>query len=301
MTEPRRRTYWHLEGLRRKPGDYDIATSRLLYYPGRGFEVTLPIGEWYQRHQSNSPLQVADWEAFRDPRETTYASYIELAKSRETYVDGLFEAIETTGYDARLQPDWLALLARVLGPLRYPLHGLQMLAAYVGHMAPSGRIVVAAAFQAGDEMRRVQRVAYRIAQIRQRVPGFAGDSASIWQKDPVWQPLRQVIERMLVTWDFGEALVALNAVLKPHFDRKFMVELANLAEASGDELLARILASLEQDCAWHRSWTRALLDMLVAERPDNRAIIDGWTARWREPVEQAMAAFAPVLAGRSAA
>jgi Methane/Phenol/Toluene Hydroxylase len=41
------------------------------------------------------------------------------------------------------------------GPLRFPGHGLQMLAAYIGKMAPSSRITMAASFQAADEMRSV--------------------------------------------------------------------------------------------------------------------------------------------------
>lgn len=297
MSQPRRRTYWHLEGLGRKPVDYDIATSRLLYYPARGFEVAVPMADWYRRHQQGSPLQAGDWDAFRDPRETTYASYTELANVRETYLDGLFDAIETTGYDARLRPAWVALLARVVAPLRFPVHGLQMAAAYLGSMAPGGRVVVAAAFQAADEMRRVQRLAYRMAQLRLRDPRFGEDSKRVWQSDPAWQPMRQVIERLLCTWDVGEALVALNLVVKPAFDQLFMVDLARLAERRGDEVLARILASLEQDCVWHRAWTAALVDALVAQRADNRQVIDRWIEGWRPAVDAAVAAFAPVMAG----
>ena len=67
---------------------------------------------------------------------------------------------------------WVDTLERLLPPLRYLYHGLQMLAAYVGQMAPSGRITIAAALQAADEMRRVQRIAYRMAMLRRLRPGF---------------------------------------------------------------------------------------------------------------------------------
>jgi len=43
-----------------------------------------------------------------------------------------------------------------------------------------------------------------------------------WQNDPIWQPLREVIETLLVTWDWGEALVALQFVLNAAFDKLFM-------------------------------------------------------------------------------
>ena len=41
MREPPK-TYWHLAGARRMPTDYEVATSKLHYYVGRGFEMAVP-------------------------------------------------------------------------------------------------------------------------------------------------------------------------------------------------------------------------------------------------------------------
>src|SRR5687768_5921749 len=128
----RLKTYSHLERDRRLPKEYELVTSRLLYYPGRGFEVSTPLEAWYEKYQGASLLGGCDWESFSDPRETTYAKYTALALQGETYLDGVLEAIQTTGYDRTLETEWRATLDRVLGPLRYPLHGFQMIAAYVG-------------------------------------------------------------------------------------------------------------------------------------------------------------------------
>jgi toluene monooxygenase system protein E len=286
-----RRTYWHLEGRQKKPTAYEIASSRLLYYPERGFEVAVPLADWYARYQAGSPLRLRDWDAFADPRQTTYARYTELQLAKETYVSGLLDAIDATGYDARLAPAWIALLDRVLAPMRYPLHGLQMIAAYVGHMAPGGRIVIAAAFQAADEMRRVQRIAYRMRQLQLTHPDFGRDSRRTWQEDPLWQPLRALIERLLVTYDWGEALVALDLVVKPAVDRLLMDDLGQLAARRGDDVLQKIFLSLAEDCAWHVDWSRALCDLAAAEAPANAEAIAGWVAAWQPPVERAVAAL----------
>src|SRR5690606_3877752 len=164
-------------------------------------------------------LVMHDWECFHDPRATTYTKYTELQKTKETFVDELLKSIEETTYDARLSPAWVDVLSRAIGPLRYPIHGLQMVAGYVGHLAPSGRLVVACAFQAADEMRRIQRLAYRACQLRARDPDFATRSRADWEGDAMWQPLRRAVEQLLVTYDWGEAFTALNLVLKPAFDR----------------------------------------------------------------------------------
>ncbi|HKQ70645.1 MAG TPA: hypothetical protein VJT73_14965 [Polyangiaceae bacterium] len=295
MTRPRRpalglKTYSHLSRERRLPSDYELVTSELLYYPKRGFEVQTPLQGWYDEHQRRSPLTVPDWERFRDPRETTYATYTALASERETYVDGTLSSIEETDYDKELSTEWRTLIERVVAPLRFPVHGLQMVSAYVGQMAPSGRITVAAAFQTADEVRRIQRVAYRMAQLSMTDPMFGKESRDSWQKDEIWQPLREAVERCLVAYDWGEAFVALNVCIKPVIDELFMVHLPKVAKDHGDYLLGQIFSSLNEDCKWHRDWAAALLTTAVRDRPGNRDVIAGWVDRWR-PI--ALAAAAP--------
>lgn len=289
------KTYWHLLESRRKPSEYDITSSRLLVYPDRGFEVNLPLGQWYATYQQGSPLRCRDWDGFRDPRETTYARYAELQSRKETFVAGLLDALDATGYDRNLSPAWLSILERVLPPLRYPGHGLQMAAAYVAHMAPAGRIVIAAGLQAADEMRRVHLLAYRLRQLQETHPEFGHVGKEMWQADPVWQPLRQLVEHLLVTYDWGEALTALNLAVKPAVDELFMTHFARLAASQGDEILAKIFFSLNEDCAWHREWSRALIAHLLPDDRGNRGCLEAWLERWRPDVMRALEAFAPLF------
>lgn len=285
------RTYSHLMRHRRVPSEYDLATSDLLYYVGRGFEVDVPLAPFYERHQTASPLVCADWEAFRDPRETTYARYTALAAAKESHLQAVLDSLESSGDDARLPDDRRALLESLWAPLRFAGHGLQMLAAYVGQMAPSGRITVAALAQAADEMRRVHRIAYRIAQLRRHHPSFAAGSLASWQGDPAWQPLRRAIELRLVAFDFGEAFVALNVCLKPALDG-LLAELGRFARAGGDFVLSQLLASFDEDARWHRAWTQALLELTIRDRPANRAVVQGWIARWGPDAAEATRALA---------
>jgi len=284
-------TYWHLEGARRAPSDYEIATSRLLYYVGRGFEVDVPLGEWYRRYQTGSSLRCDDWDRFADPRETTYAKYVALQQAKEAHVEGLLRSIDESGYDGKLDPRWVDTLERLLPPLRYVYHGLQMLAAYVGQMAPGGRVTVVAALQAADEMRRVHRLAYRMAMLRRVRPGFGEGGKELWERDAAWQPLRRLIETLLVTWDWGEAFAALNLGAKPVLDAFFLDAVAGAARARGDYLLGEIFFSLGEDGAWHRAWAQALADVAAAADAGNRARLDGWAQKWSA---EARAAIAPL-------
>jgi toluene monooxygenase system protein E len=297
---PQQKTYWHLLPQKRMPSEYEIVSSKLLCYTGEGFtgkrfELDVPLKDWYRRYQEESPLVCSSWEAFRDPRETGYTKYVALQREKEIFVDGILDEIETTGYDAHLRPEWLTILANMFAPLRYPGHGFQMIASYIGQMAPSGRITIAASFQAADEMRRIQRIAYRIRQLQHIYPGFAADSKNLWQTDPTWQPLREVVEKLLIAYDWAESFVALNVVLKPLVDELFMKYLSELALREDDYLLGQIFYSLNEDCQWHRQWSESLVRMVIQDNVHNRDTIQSWINQWHPLAARAVHAFAQLF------
>lgn len=297
------KTYWHLLQQRRMPTEYEIVTSKLLCYTGEGFtgkrfELDVPLRDWYKRFQQESPLICSSWEKFRDPRETTYTKYTEIQRDKEIFVDGILEEIDSSGYHGRLSPRWLHVLSRVVAPLRYPGHGLQMVASYIGQMAPSGRIVITATLQAGDEMRRVQRIAYQVRQLQRIYLGFASDSKERWQSDPLWQPLRMAIEKLLICYDWAESFVALNLVLKPMVDDLFMNHLSDLALREGDHLLGQVFYSLNEDCLWHRQWSQALTRMAIEDNSLNSATIQGWIEKWYPVAAGAVQALVPLFEGK---
>jgi toluene monooxygenase system protein E len=283
------RTYWHLQSRERVPSEYEIATTRLLYYTKQGFELPTPIAAWYERYQRGSRLR-GTWQTFADPRATTYTSYVARQNEREAFADQIARSIEETGYDRELDSRWLDLLGTVLPVLRFPCHGLHLIASYVGQLAPEGRLVVTCAFQAMDELRRIERLAQRTRQLMEVRPGL-GDAARLaWQRDAAWQPLRRLVERLLVTYDFGEALIKGLLVLKPAFDALFMRGFARLAADRGDRLLFELFSSLDQDSRWHEAWADASVDAALVEEAHNAEPIREWIAAAWPDIRLALAA-----------
>jgi toluene monooxygenase system protein E len=277
-----RRTYLCLEGQRRKPSDYEITTTGLLYYPARGFEVETPVWQHYLEFQRASCLSCPRWESFEDPAHTTYRSYVAQRRDQETFLDRLFERPPLP-----LAPGLEPLLA-VLSALRFPLHGWQMVAAYVGSMAPSGRISVAALFQSADEMRRIQRVCQWLTRSGQQTVELDALGRELWQQHAGFQGLRRLCEQLLVTYDWAAALIGLNAVIKPLFDRLLFEHLATLAKHHDDELLEQTLKSLGEDSRWHEAWSSQLLALVVESEPANAAAFSASLQRWQEPATGAM-------------
>lgn len=308
--ERRRPTTWSLLGdVRRKPSAYEVVTSKFHYHFRRQpapFELDpdTPINQWYRRYREGSRLQAEDWEDFRDPHRLHYKTYVALQHSRETVIDGLVDDFERRDHDAGLRTEWVRLLQRLYLPARFPIHALQMTALYVGQMAPSSFITNAAYFQAADELRRVQWVAYRAKSLALAHGSELASSEaarSIWESDAAWQPMREAVEKMLIAYDWGEAFAALNLVVKPMFDQLFNWQLAELARQNEDDLLALMLDQFALDSERSQNWSRALVAYAVERRPENKDVLRAWAEHWTALAQAGIDALASVFAMAPAA
>jgi toluene monooxygenase system protein E len=297
---PGRKTYTRLAVDRRVPLEYEMVSTDLHYNHPRRFELSPgnPVVDWYYRHREGSALQARGWEEFADPRRTTYTGYTQLQDGREDVVDGLLREIDDTAYDRQLGDDWVRFLDHWYFPLRFPVHGLQMLAAYVGQLAPASRITNCAAFQSADEVRRLQRIVYRTVQLSGAPlkAATARRQQVAWEDAAAFQPLRELVERALVTYDWGEAFTVTNAVIKPRIDRLVNQEIAGvLATENGDPILTSIHFSLDEDARWHREWTAALIRHLIDDTPSNAALVASWIKKWDPLASDALEAFASIV------
>jgi toluene monooxygenase system protein E len=118
-----------------------------------------------------------------------------------------------------------------------------------------------------------------------------------WQQNPAFQPLRRIIERLLVSYDWGEALIALNGIIKPIFDQLWFEQLAGVAERHHDEILEKILISLGDDGRWHEAWFVNFAKLALASDPGNREVLERCIGELRPLVMQAVQAMLPAFDG----
>jgi len=288
---------WSLLGeVRRKPSEYEAVTARLHFHFRRQpvpFELdpSTPINTWYLTYREGSLFQTDDWEGFRDPHQLTYQRYVQRQAEREAYVENLVDEFERRKHDGSLQTEWVRLLKRLYVPGRFPMHALQMTSLYVAQLAPSSFIANAGYFQAADELRRIQWAAYRAKSLSLEHDTELASSVHTrrrWEEDPAWQPMREIVEKMLIAYDWGEAFAALNLTVKPVFDAVLNIQLAELARAHGDDLLALMLDDFELDSERSRDWSAALVQYAMAERPANTDLLKQWVKHWKPPAYRGM-------------
>lgn len=112
-----------------------------------------------------------------------------------------------------------------------------------------------------------------------------------------FQPLRELVERALVAYDWAESFVVTNAVIKPRIDRIVNHCIAGtLATANGDPILTSIHFSLDEDARWHREWTAALIRHIADADTANAEVVSGWIEKWSPLASDALEALAGVTA-----
>ena len=297
------KTWSALAKNKRRPSEYEIVSTYLHgrnRKPEQAYELSpapdLFMNQWYKTHVFGSPLQHDEWEEFRDPDQLIYRVYTRMQDGQEEYVDGLLDEYNEIEHDAEMTEEWLAALVKFYTPSRYLLMTLVMSCAYLVQTAPASTITNCAAFEKADCFRWLQRVAYRTRELQMHRPesGSGETERDSWEKDPVWQGFRELMEKVLCTYDWGEHFVAMNVVAKPAIDEAVLRQVGLSARRNGDILLAMLLDNQLRDSERHRRWTQALVRMSL-EREGNAEVINGWVEKWLPLTERAIEVFCAEL------
>ncbi|MCB1337903.1 MAG: hypothetical protein KDK10_10815 [Maritimibacter sp.] len=304
----KRKQPWSLWKERRVPSEYEAVTY-MFHNHFRNEPAPFELSEdwginvFYKTNREGSALVAAvdDWEGYRDARAYTYRRYVEDQKDREVYCDNLIDEFESRNHYAGLAPDWLDFIADHYLPVRFPGHAAQMSAVYLGQMAPSAFVTNTFYFQMANEMRRVQRQAY-LAQVIAMDTGRPelADSArtrAAWTGGATWQGLRELVEKQLCAYDFGEAFASRQLVLRPIFDHLFNTEFARIAEANGDRLMAMLHDDFrDHDERYAVDNTKGFVRYAVGKAASNAGLLRDLAARWLPLGEAAARGVAEGLA-----
>ena len=295
------KTWSHLAKRRRKPSEYEIVSANLHYNnrdPEAPYETSPDVfmNRWYKQNTFGTALRHADWNAFRDPDEVIYRTYNLMQDGQETYVFGLFDQFNAREHDVALDAAWANRLAALFAPARYLFHTLQMASAYVGQMSPASTITNCNYFQMADSFRWLSHVAYRTVELGRAFPdaGFGRDERAHWENDAAWQGFRELTERALTTWDWGEAIVVLSLLVKPAVEEAVLRGLGESGRHNGDTLLGMLTDAWLVDAARHRRWTAEFIAQAL-ETEGNAETIRGWIAKWEPQADRAIDAFCAEL------
>jgi propane 2-monooxygenase small subunit len=236
--------------------------------------------------QEWTALKSSNWHEFLDPNEEWEQT---IYRNNANVVRQISQNIEhgrTAHVFAGMNPAWVKVLERHVFAWAHVEHGLGMhVYTPAQRDAPTNMINNAMAVGAVHKLRFAQDLILYNLALSEEIDGFQGSiHKETWQSDPVWQPTRELVERLTGIRDWAEALFATTVVFEPLVGELFRSGFVMQAAApQGDFVTPTIMGAGESDAAREQKGARALFQMLAddeAHGAENKATMEAWLTEW---------------------
>lgn len=299
--QPRRNAYAYLERRlgNRTPSRYEEGTFDM--QPMVNFQYRPTWAPEYEIFDARrTAIVMEDWYALRDPRQFYYGAYtIARARMMEATEKNL-AFVEKRNLLANIAPAWAETVETYLLPLRHFEWGANMNNCQITDLGFGTSLTQATMYATMDRL----GIAQIIGRIGLLMDGHSGDKLASakarWLDDPLWQPLRRMVEDSLVVSDWFELFVAQNfaidGLLYPLVYKSFDAE-GQRHGASGLSVLTEFMVD------WHDEtvkWVDAVLKRAAEESDANRALIGQWSAAWSKRAAEALEPLADHVLGERA-
>nr|AMK59199.1 putative propane monooxygenase beta subunit [uncultured bacterium UPO45] len=290
----------YVRPAKRRPTQYEEVTLHTQWDPKnfakQGWFSPSSAGRpmWDER---SSRLRATDWWAYRDPAQQWFRPYIDLQAKQEDAIELTVEGAKRTGLLTEFTPQWKEMLANYYAAYRYLEYGFFLCFCYVQREALSDVVACPLVFQGLDKDRHAQAIALYGMDLEEALPGWSDANAQpVWMTDPIYQPSREYVERLLACRDWGEITLASNLIFEPLVTTLFTREfLTRFAAHHGDAVTPVILETVDADRRRNVAATAELVRFLLTDTPANRPVIEEWLQLWTPRAVRAAHAFAPLF------
>jgi propane monooxygenase small subunit len=227
-------------------------------------------------------LKSSNWHEFLDPNEEWEQT---IYRNNANVVRQISQNIEhgrTAHVFSAMNPQWVKVLEHHVFAWAHAEHGIGMhVYTPAQRDAPTNMINNAMAVGALHKLRFAQDLILYNLALSEEVEGFDGSAhKETWQNDPIWQPTRELVERLTGIRDWGEQLFATTAVFEPLVGELFRSGFVMQAAApQGDFVTPTVIGAGESDAAREQKVARVLFRMLTDDEQhgaENKKTMEAW-------------------------
>jgi propane monooxygenase small subunit len=297
------RTYNYFTPQKQRASNYEDVTVDVQPDPDRhltqGWLYAFANGEaGYPKEWTQ--LKSSDWHVFRDPNgewnQTIYRNNANVVRQIQLNIDNA----KIQKAFAAWNKQWSQVVARHVGAWMHAEHGLGMhLFVPAQRDAPTNMINNAISVNSMHKLRFAQDLALYNLELSDQIEGFEGQvHKAAWMEDPVWQGVRENVERLTAIKDWAEAVFAANIVFEPLVGELFRSNFVLQAAApNGDYVTPSIVGAGENDYERDLRYTNELFSLLANDKRHagaNIAVMQGWIEKYVPMSVKAARALQPV-------
>lgn len=240
-----------------------------------------------------SALRLTDSYRFTDPRQYFYTTYVTTRSGLHNDFGKTLSYLEERDLLAKLPPDWHAAISSIVVPLRHYECGAQLVSVAGARFADGTSIEQCCSFAAFDRIGNAQM----LSRVGIALGGGTRDrldaAKQAWVGGEHLQPLRRLVEEIMVLRDWAEGLLAIDLIDSLMYPLLYrgLDEAALRGGAGAYSLVAQHFSSWFTD---QRKWIDALVTAWAADPEHgatNRDILGRIVATWAERAREAVAAL----------
>ena len=226
-------------------------------------------------------IEMRDWDAFKDPRQFYYGTYVLNRAKLQEMAESNFNFVEKRGGLSSLPKGLTRRIAALMLPLRHVEWGANTTNCQITMFGWGGAFTQATMYATMDRL----GIAQYLSRIGLMMDGQTGTSLTLareqWLSEPVWQPLRKLVEDMFVVKDWFELHIAQNVVLDglmyPLVYQRFSDELSQ----QGASVVAMLTEFMDTWFAEHGKWVDAVsrVGVVSVAWPVKPHELPGWIDR----------------------
>lgn len=245
-------------------------------------------------------IEMKDWYAFKDPRQYYYGTYTIARSRQQDTMEKSLDFVDKRGLLRDLPEAARTALIFALVPLRHLEWGANLNNCYMTAYGYGTAITQATMFHGMDRL----GLAQYLSRIGLLLDGNSGESLAqaktLWMEQAAWQPLRRLMERMMVCGDWFELFVKQNLVLDGllhplvfrHFEPRISAQ-----HGPALSLLTEFMTTWFDESS---RWVDATIKTAAAESPANAERLRGWIAQSRAETSEALGSYAAEIFGDDA-
>ena len=260
---------------------------------------------WDPEHEvfdaDRTAIKMQDFDDLTDPRHYYYGTYVIQRSKQQESLEKNFSMVEKRGLLTALDAGLREKIRKVIIPFRHVEWGANNNNLFIAAYGFGTPMPIAADFQGMDRLGNAQYLTRIGLVLSGNDPEVLDQAKSEWLDDPMWQPLRKVIEDSFVLKDWFELHLLqnflLDGVLHPLLFEHFDTEVVN----GGGTALAMLTEFFVEWYGEAVRWTDHTIKTAAGESAENRALLTGWRDKWLPEVRNAVTPLAEfIFADRSA-
>ena len=260
---------------------------------------------WDPEHEvfdaDRTAIKMQDFDDLTDPRHYYYGTYVIQRSKQQESLEKNFSMVEKRELLTALDAGLREKIRKVIIPFRHVEWGANNNNLFIAAYGFGTPMPIAADFQGMDRLGNAQYLTRIGLVLSGNDPAILDQAKSEWLDDPMWQPLRKVIEDSFVLKDWFELHLLqnflLDGVLHPLLFEHFDAEVVN----GGGTALAMLTEFFVEWYGEAVRWTDHTIKTAAGESAENRALLAGWRDKWLPEVRNAVTPLAEfIFADRSA-